>query len=107
MWSRAGPTETGNRGRAVDEEGPGGGIFLRLSAGRGQAAAGQGGVPPIKGRAGLIGSAARYEYVHSPSEHKNKFSPMPQISMQKERKRGIVSQARNENTYPPYEGTIP
>ena len=49
------------------------------------------GVPPMKGRAGLIGSAARYEYVHSPSEHKNKFSPLPQISMRNERKRGIVS----------------
>lgn len=59
------------------------------------------GYPPIKGRAGLIGSAARYEYVHSPGEHKNKFSPMPQTSMQNERKHGTVSQARNENTYPP------
>ena len=48
-------------------------FFLRRSAGRAQAA-GQG-VPPIKGGAGFIGSAARYEYVHSPSEHKNKFSP--------------------------------
>lgn len=55
----------------------------------------------MKGRAGLIGSAAGYEYVHSPSEHKNKFSPPPQISMQNERKRGIVSQARNKSTYPP------
>ena len=60
-----------------------------------------GGTPPIKGRAGLIGGAAGYEYVHSPSEHKNKFSPMPQISMRNERKRGIVSQARNNSTYPP------
>lgn len=59
------------------------------------------GVPPMKGRAGLIGSAARYEYVNSPSEHKNKFSPLPQISMQNERKRGIVLQTRNKSTYPP------
>ena len=65
------------------------------------------GVPPMKGRAGLIGSAARYEYVHSPSEHKNKFCPLPQISMQNERKCGIVSQTRNKSTYPPYKGTIP
>ena len=66
------------------------------------------GVPPIKGEAGRIGSAAGYEYVHSPSEHKNKFSPTPQISMQNERKRGIVSQTRNKSTCPPpYEGTIP
>nr|DAG94374.1 MAG TPA: hypothetical protein [Ackermannviridae sp.] len=55
----------------------------------------------MKGRAGLIGSAARYEYVNSPSEHKNKFSPLPQISMQNERKRGIVLQTRNKSTYPP------
>ena len=59
------------------------------------------GCPPMKGRAGLIGSAAGYEYVHSPSEHKNKFSPMPQKSMQNEIKRGIVSQTRNKSTYPP------
>ena len=65
------------------------------------------GVPPMKGRTGLIGSAAGYEYVHSPSEHKNKFSPPPQISMRNETKRGIVSQAGNKSTYPPYEGTIP
>lgn len=81
-------------------------FFCRRSAGRGQAAAGQG-VPPIKGEAGLIGSAAGYEYVHFPSKHKNKFSPPPQISMQNERKRGIVSQTGNKSTYPPYEGTIP
>ena len=31
------------------------------------------GVPPMKGRAGLIGSAARYEYVSSPSAFKNKI----------------------------------
>lgn len=61
----------------------------------------------MKGKAGFIGSTARYEYVHSPSEHKNKFSLLPQISMQNERKRGIVSQTRNKSTYPPYEGTTP
>lgn len=60
-----------------------------------------GDAPPMKGEAGLIGSAARYEYVHSPSEHKNKFSPLPQTSMQNERKRGIVSQTRNKSTYSP------
>ena len=100
MWSRAGSTAGGTRGRAVDEEGRAGVFFLWRSAGRGQAAAGQG-VPPIKVEAGLIGSAARYEYVHSPGEHKNKFSPMPQISMQNERKREIVLQTRNKSTYPP------
>ena len=67
------------------------GYFLWRSAGEGQAAAGQGVPPPIKGMAVFTGSAAGYEYVHSPSEHKNKFSPTPQISMQNERKRGIVS----------------
>ena len=95
-----------NRGRAVDEEGRAGVFFCRRSAGRGQAAAGGGGTP-YEGEAGLIGSAARYEYIHFPGEHKNKFSPLPQTSMQNERKRGIVSQARNKSTYPPYEGTIP
>lgn len=81
-------------------------FFVGGLPGEGSRQQGQG-VPPIKGEAGFIGSAARYEYVHSPSEHKNKFSPPPQISMQSERKRGIVSQARNKSTYPPYEGTIP
>ena len=95
---------------------PGGGALHQGRAGASffyvavqqQAAGGRGVPPPIKGEAGLIGSAARYEYVHSPGEHKNKFSPMPQISMQNERKREIVLQTRNKSTYPPpYEGTIP
>lgn len=96
----------GNRGRAVDKEGRAGVFFLRRSAGEGRRQQGRG-VPPMKGRAVLIGSAARYEYVHSPSEYKNKFSPMPQTSMQNGRKHGIVSQTRNKSAYPPYEGTIP
>ena len=104
--ARSSAAAGGNRGRAVDEEGRTGVFFLRRSAWKGQAAAGQG-IPPIKGEAGFIGSAARYEYVHSPSEHKNKFSPPPQISMRNETKRGIVLQAGNKSTYPPYEGTIP
>ena len=77
------------------------GCFLWRSAWEGQAAAGEGMPPPMKGRAGLIGGAAGYEYVHSPSEHKNKFSPLPQTSMQNERKRWIVLQTRNKSTYPP------
>ena len=78
MRSRTGPAETENRGRAVDKEGRAGVFFLWRSGRRGQTAAGQG-VPPIKGEAGLIGSAAGYECVHSPSEHKNKFSLAPNI----------------------------
>ena len=35
------------------------------------------GVPPIKGEAGLIDSAAGYEYVSSPTEYKNKIYPSP------------------------------
>lgn len=38
---------------------------------------GAGGVPPIKGKAGLIDSAAGYEYVRSPTEYKNKIYPSP------------------------------
>ena len=37
----------------------------------------QQGVPPIKGEAGLIDSAAGYEYVRSPTESKNKIYPPP------------------------------
>lgn len=91
----------GNREWAADEEGRAGGIFFCGGLlGEGSRQQGQG-VSPIKGEAGFIGSAAGYEYAHSPSEHKNKFFPPPQISMQNEIKRGIVSQTRNKNTYPP------
>lgn len=38
---------------------------------------GAGGVPPIKGKAGFIDSAAGYEYVRSPTECKNKIYPSP------------------------------
>lgn len=58
----------------------------------------------MKGRAGLIGSAARYEYVNSPSEHKNKFSPLPQISMQNERKRGGCITNKKQEYISPYKG---
>ena len=44
MWSRAGSTAGGTRGRAVDEEGRAG-VFLWRSAGEGQAASGGGGAP--------------------------------------------------------------
>ena len=74
-------------------------FFVAVCLGR--AGGSRAGGTPYEGEAGLIGSAARYEYVHSPGEHKNKFSPMPQISMQNERKRGIVLQTRNKSTYPP------
>lgn len=83
---------------------PGGAYFCRRSAGKGRAVAGQG-VPPIKGKAGLIGSAAGYEYVHSPSAFKNKIHPprpaIAQNSMQNETLRGIISQTGNKSTYPP------
>ena len=65
------------------------------------------GVPPMKGRAGFIGSAARYEYVHSPSEHKNKFSLPPQISMQNERKRWIVHKQETKVHIPPMRELYP
>ena len=56
-----------------------------IKAGRGfffygavqQQAAGGRGVPPIKGKAGFIDSAAGYEYVSSPTEYKNKIYPSP------------------------------
>ena len=90
MWSRAGSTAGGTRGRAADEEVRTGVFFVAVCRGRAGGSR-AGGTPPIKGMAVFTGSAAGYEYVHSPSEHKNKFSPTPQISMQNERKRGIVS----------------
>lgn len=47
-------------------------FFCRRSAGEGRRQQGEG-VPPMKGRAKLIGSAAQYEYVSSPSAFKNKI----------------------------------
>ena len=35
------------------------------------------GVPPMRGGAGCVGSAAQYEYVPSPSDYKNKIYPSP------------------------------
>ena len=49
-------------------------FFMWLSSSRQQ---GAGGYPPIKGEAGFIDSAARYEYVRSPTEYKNKIYPSP------------------------------
>lgn len=47
-------------------------FFVAGLSGEGRRQQGEG-VPPIKGRAGLIGSAAQYEYVSSPSAFKNKI----------------------------------
>lgn len=51
--------------------------FFFYGAVQQQAAGGMGGVPPIKGEAGFIDSADRYEYVRSPTEYKNKIYPSP------------------------------
>lgn len=47
---------------------------MGLSSSRQQGGAG---VPPMRGRRGLINSAAGYEYVRSPAEYKNKIYPSP------------------------------
>lgn len=51
-------------------------FFVGGLPGEGSRQQGQG-VPPIKGEAGFIGSAAGYEYVSSPTEYKNKIYPSP------------------------------
>lgn len=60
-------------GGALHPGGAGASFFMGLSSSRQQ----KQGVPPIKGEAGLIDSAAGYEYVRSPTESKNKIYPSP------------------------------
>ena len=62
-------------GGALHQGRAGASFFMWLSSSRQQGAGG--GVPPIKGEAGFIDSAARYEYVRSPTEYKNKIYPSP------------------------------
>lgn len=47
-------------------------FFMGLSSSRQQ---GGGGTPPMRGGAVCVESAAGYEYVHSPTEYKNKIYP--------------------------------
>lgn len=62
-------------------------------------AAGDRGVPPIKGEAGFIDSAAGYEYVRSPTEYKNKIYPPPHAGTC--RKNWQVPQNKNDIKYIP------
>lgn len=57
------------------------------------------GVPPIKGEAGFIDSAAGYEYVRSPTEYKNKIYPPPHAGTC--RKNWQVPQNKNDIKYIP------
>lgn len=61
-------------GCALHQGRAGASFFMGLSSSRQQEGAG---VPPMRGGAGCAGSAARYEYVPSPSEYKNKIHPSP------------------------------
>lgn len=61
-------------GGALHQGRAGASFFMGLSSSRQQ---GAGGAPPMRGGAGCVGSAAGYEYVRSPTEHKNKIYPSP------------------------------
>lgn len=60
-------------GGALRQGGAGASFLWGCSAAGGR----WGGVPPMRGGAGCAGSAARYEYVPSTSEYKNKIHPSP------------------------------
>ena len=76
-------------------------FFVAGLSGEGRRQQGEGGTPPIKGRAGLIGSAARYEYVHSPGEHKNKFSlHSPNIHAKWKKTRDCITNKKQEYISP-------
>ena len=73
--------ESRKPGGGALHQGRAGGFFF-YGAVQQQAAGGRG-VPPIKGEAGFIDSAARYEYVRSPTEYKNKIYTPPCRDMPK------------------------
>ena len=107
MWSRAGSTAGGNRGRAVDEEGRAGVFFVAVCLGRAGGSRGRGGVPPMKGKAGFIGSTARYEYVHSPGEQKINFLSCHKHPCKMKENAGLYHKQETRVHIPPYEGTTP
>lgn len=61
-------------GGALHQGRAGASFFMGSSSSRQQVGAG---IPPMRGGAGCAGSAARYEYVPSPSEYKNKIHHPP------------------------------